>query len=212
MAEFTISPEAEKRFWEKVDRSGECWEWTGALQTYGYGLFGVNSQVRAARAHRVSYQMAFGPIPKGLVVCHRCDNRKCVRPDHLFLGTNRDNTWDAIRKGRIPSVQTHKPDFLDSIKQDYESGLTLQDIATKNGVTAWTIRYHLERMGVPRRPRTAKRKAHAREVKLSFSDRSEILTRYHSGERIADLSRRFGVDPATIRYHIKQAGKHQSSA
>ena len=93
-----------KRFWERVRKSEGCWVWFGYCTRYGYGMF----QARAVShhplyAHRVSWLLAFGAIPKGLHVLHRCDNPACVRPDHLFLGTQRDNNDDRDRKGRVAS-------------------------------------------------------------------------------------------------------------
>lgn len=81
-----------------VDRSGECWIWTGTTNELGYGLIHVGQ--RRVRVHRVSWEIANGPIPEGLCVCHRCDNPRCVRPDHLFLGTQADNLRDMCSKGR----------------------------------------------------------------------------------------------------------------
>lgn len=93
------------RFWAKVQKSDNCWEWTGLLNAWGYGRFWTG---RHMSAHRYSWELHNGPIPAGLYVCHHCDNRKCVRPDHLFLGTQRDNLLDASRKGRLPNQQkTH---------------------------------------------------------------------------------------------------------
>ncbi len=86
------------RFWSKVDTSGECWVWTGARTTAGYGEFYVDGGM--VYAHRWSSELADGPIPAGLFVLHHCDNRACVRPDHLFRGTAQDNTDDMWRKGR----------------------------------------------------------------------------------------------------------------
>lgn len=75
-----------------------CWEWNRKIQANGYGIFTYKN--KAMGAHRFSYLLYCGEIPKGLMICHTCDNRKCVNPSHLFLGTSQDNVHDMIRKGR----------------------------------------------------------------------------------------------------------------
>ena len=84
-------------FWKHVDKSSDCWLWLGA-KSHGYGATEISG--RRIQAHRIAWILIRGPIPKGLFVCHHCDNPPCVRPEHLFLGTDVDNTHDMIRKGR----------------------------------------------------------------------------------------------------------------
>lgn len=91
------------RFWSKVDRSGECWEWQAARNRLGYGLVGVGR--KSVLAHRVAYELTKGPIPKQMLVRHRCDNPSCVRPDHLIIGTPLDNVRDSIDRGRRASFK-----------------------------------------------------------------------------------------------------------
>jgi len=86
------------RFWAKVKKTDTCWVWTAGTSYYGYGSFHyMGKQVSASR---FSYILHYGDIPDGMDVLHKCDNPPCARPDHLFLGTNLDNTQDMMAKGR----------------------------------------------------------------------------------------------------------------
>ena len=89
------------RFWSKVDRShgpDACWNWTTSVFSSGYGQFKVID--RNLRSNRVAWELTHGPIPDGMSVLHRCDNRRCVNPAHLWLGTHKDNMRDMTEKER----------------------------------------------------------------------------------------------------------------
>jgi hypothetical protein len=92
----------EQRFWENVEKSDRCWRWTGSVTNYGYGRISAGSRdsQRVWQAHRLSYWLHYGDYDRQLFVCHKCDNPICVRPDHLFLGTQFDNMRDCKNKGR----------------------------------------------------------------------------------------------------------------
>lgn len=103
--------EACARFWARVDKTNGCWEWRGPKNPKGYGLFHYPRRW-VTTAHRVAWMITRGRVPQDLLVCHHCDNRGCVRPDHLFLGTAQDNANDMKAKGRQRNGHTKKWDRL----------------------------------------------------------------------------------------------------
>ena len=98
-----MKPETKlKKFYERIKINGDCHEWVGSLDPDGYGNCLMLGQ---RRAHRVSFVLHKGPIPKGALICHTCDNPKCVNPSHLFLGNHLTNNQDRDRKGRNGSYK-----------------------------------------------------------------------------------------------------------
>ncbi len=136
----------EERFWAKVQRGPDCWEWTAHTAGLGYGSMRVWRDGRWAHeyAHRVAWILTHGPIPAGLQVCHHCDNPLCVRPDHLFLGTQRDNMRDKIAKGRHPRGEQSPLAKLTAgsvlrARELVAAGATRSSIARSLGVSGTTI-------------------------------------------------------------------------
>lgn len=129
------------RFWDSVHKARNgCWNWMGAINTDGYGTFNFYGENK--RAHRFSYELHRGPIPQGLFCCHHCDNRRCVNPAHLFLGTALDNIQDMHRKGRANPPRGARAaaaklteDDVREIRRRYAEGdVTYGQLATEYGV------------------------------------------------------------------------------
>lgn len=147
----------EERFWAKVDKSGECWVWTGAVGGWGYGKFwSGGGKGRCMCASRMAWELTHGPIPTGMQVLHHCDNPPCVRPEHLFLGTNADNVRDKVSKGRQPrgaAVKVRPPRHTGEkhpqakltesgvrlIREKLAQGMTNASIAREMGVSYSTV-------------------------------------------------------------------------
>lgn len=128
-----------KRFLCKVKKTETCWEWI-ASNRHGYGQFCINFKV--LRAHRVSYELFKGRIPEGLYICHACDNRKCVNPEHLWLGTPTDNIQDMIKKGRAKMYGRKgklNEDKAEEIRQKLLNGTKYKELQKEYGVNRHSI-------------------------------------------------------------------------
>ncbi len=90
-----------EKFWEQVDKTGDCWEWMGRLDEYGYGHFYFNGKLWSV--HRLACMLTKGPLTQGLKVCHTGDSRPCCNPEHLYEGTQADNVADQVARGRTPA-------------------------------------------------------------------------------------------------------------
>lgn len=129
------------RFWAKVRRSSdnECWEWTASRTLGGYGQMEIAGKFWSA--HRMAWVVARGQIPDGVFVLHKCDNPKCVNPQHLFLGSAKDNASDRDRKGRGVTCQDGKmpvkftSEQISSIKLDRAGGMKIAELMTKYGIS-----------------------------------------------------------------------------
>ncbi len=133
-----------KRVWSRVDKTTTpdgCWEWIGQRDYHGYGTFSAGRDRKNIIASRMAWELTYGYIPQ-LDVLHHCDNPACVRPEHLFLGTQRDNVLDASSKGRLTFYKgehniNHK--FEEAVREIRSSTLSQRKLATKFGVARWTI-------------------------------------------------------------------------
>ena len=126
------------RFWNATDRTGECWLWMKGCRSNGYGLTWHNG--KPVSVHRIAWVLTYGPIPEGMFVCHTCDVRHCINPEHLFLGTHLDNMADRSIKGRTarynkPHVQVDPAE----VKRRYVNGERQQAIAADLGISQATV-------------------------------------------------------------------------
>ena len=121
------------RFWSKVERGPGCWEWQAGRSWDDYGRYWVSGQT--VRAHRHAWELGHGHIPEGMKICHTCDVHACVRPSHLFLGTQSENIQDAVNKSRTRTVKL----TVDQVKEIRVDARSHTDVARHYGVHASSI-------------------------------------------------------------------------
>jgi hypothetical protein len=174
----------EERFWSRVTKTSMCWLWVEYTGRTGYGRLSRGGRKGAlVLAHRLSWELAHGPIADGVHVLHRCDVRNCVRPTHLFLGTQGDNVADAVEKGRHRPPTPRRLDMriVAEIRARRVSGETQQSIANDIGVSRSYIsqiaagkRWPQASRAPARRLRTHCRHGHAYDEANTYRDRRGI--------------------------------------
>lgn len=188
-----------QRFLEKVQKTDSCWIWKAQIMPEGYGNFWING--RNCGAHRASWKIFIGEIPKGMFVCHHCDVKSCVNPEHLFLGTCKDNVLDMVGKG-LRAVQNPLLQHYDDILEKYLNGATAQEIAQEYGVCAATV-FKIIRRQIPKIPGSFRK--NNRQLKLTEEQVLDIKRQHVSSPRgkrspfnQSSLAKKYGVTQDTI--------------
>lgn len=174
------------------DAVSGCWVWSGSHDVDGYGRVGIRGGSR--KAHRLSYETFIGPIPSGGCVCHRCDNPPCIRPDHLFVGTNRENIADRTRKGRDAHAESSGMARL-------TSALVAELRASSESTAAWARRHNVSvsASGSARRGITWKSvSAPSRDRQVSRVSAAVIDAVRSSTESAGVLGKRFGISKTHV--------------
>jgi hypothetical protein len=183
----------EERFWPKVKigKANECWEWQAAKYSNGYGTIGAPRGARQLLAHRVSYELTHDvSLPKSILVLHKCDNPPCVNPKHLRLGTPKDNSQDALKKGRFPTGDRHSSRLHpERVPRGDRHWARRRPELLQRGDSHWTHQH----------PERRTRGEQIGNAKLTESVVQAIRNQHARGELTqAQLARKYHVSPAQL--------------
>lgn len=179
----------------------ECWEWRGCIDSLGYGSIATNyaKEYGTIKAHRISYWLFCGDYDKNLDVLHHCDNRKCVNPEHLHLGTQKDNNQERDERGRMTILRGENhgsskftQSEVDAILQLRREGMLYKDIAERYNVNRRTI----ERMCIGRTYDKTDTRETIQQQKQSRDNRIRELRA--EGKTYAEISTEVGISPSKI--------------
>lgn len=199
-----------QRFWSKVNKRGdsECWEWQRGRHPNGYGACKI-AGISTNKAHRIAWILTRGQIPEGLYVCHRCDNPPCCNPNHLFLGTQKDNIMDNVLKGRQHKKLSEK-DIIEIRRKCTIEGVSQAKIAKQFDLCRQAVSQIVagERWAwVEYLPSNGKKRTH---MKLSNDDVTAIRKRYaDSSITKKELGKAYNVDPSTISRIISMQSRKE---
>lgn len=179
-------------FFANIFRTENCWLWMGGLNNKGYGWFKAVNLSKTALAHRIMYELITGkPVDRYLQVCHKCDNPRCVNPDHLFLGTMKDNMQDASNKGRMEK-RRFSPDQRRLMRKMWNEGLGEKRIARYFDCDASVVK----RLN-PNRP-------HPQKVVFTEEQVAEIIAKHRADIPLRNIGKEYGVSANPIVKLLKE--------
>lgn len=210
------------RFWSRIEKMEDgCWRVGGSKYGNEYAQLSLGKGKGTVTAHRFSYELHHGPIPLGLYVCHRCDVKNCVNPDHLYAGTHEDNTQDNIDRGRFKLTKVRPLKTRRLVRQknrclhsderrrmieEYESGkFTQTELAKRYGMSQGAVSANIRSWPDRKEDGGKKRSGHFRR-KISAECALQIVELYATGKCTqTELAEKFGVTQTHVSRLVQKA-------